>query len=95
MNTEEIRQQFFTCECYGDAIQTMKFDDEDLIYFSIWYQGPHRKVGWKHKLKYIWRILTNGSPYGDQVILSKQKSKQLANWLLKHSRDNEAIELKG
>lgn len=81
MNTQEINQQFFTCECYSDAVHVMKFDDEELIYFSIWHRkGGHKPPIWQ-RLKHIWKILTTGTPYGDEVILNKEKSLQLAKWL--------------
>jgi len=86
-NTEQVKQTFFTCECYGDAIHVMKFNDEDLIYFSIWHRKNHHKPSLWMRLRHIWKIISTGEPYGDEVILNKQISLQLSKWIqnqLKH-----------
>ena len=89
MNTEKINQQIFTCECHGDAIYVVKFDDEELIYFSIRHHKGKHKPPISQRLKRIWKILTTGTPYGDEVILNKEKSLQLSSWLQNNLNNNE------
>ena len=61
----------------------MKFEDEPEFYFSIWHRGGVSKPTWFERLKHIWKIITTGTPYGDEVVLSNNNTKKLISFLLK------------
>lgn len=79
MKRPESEVKFFECSCSSELVAVEKYDDEPEIYMSIYYRGVPRPMGWKDKLRYCWRILTQGSPYGDQVVFNKETATELAD----------------
>jgi hypothetical protein len=76
------KQKFIQCDCYGEGLLITKFDDEEELYFSYWRQGIDPiKLSWWMRLKLCWMVLTKGNYYEDQVIINKEKSKELADWI--------------
>ena len=77
------KQKFIQCDCWGEGMLITKFDDEDELYFSYWRQGIDPiKLSWWMRLKLCWMVLTKGNYYDDQIVLNKQKSIELASWLI-------------
>jgi hypothetical protein len=77
------KQKFIQCDCWGEGILITKFDDEEELYFSYWRQGINPiKLSWWMRLKLCWMALTKGNVYDDQVVLNKEKSLELAVWIL-------------
>ena len=74
------KEKFISCECYSEFVRVAYDKEFDHFDLSIWTQ-PSMKPSWKTKLGWIWRIIKHGSPYGDQVILNKDKAKELAEYL--------------
>ena len=72
---------FIQCDCYTHALHLLKFPEEEQLYISIWESSPRSKMSFCQRLRNCWKILYHGSPYGDQVVLSKEKSLILANYL--------------
>lgn len=86
MHTKEpsIRSsETFECPCGSEALVAEKYSDEEEIYLSIWFRGvgAAKPLDWKGRLRYCWRILTKGSPYGDQLILTPETAVRLSNFL--------------
>lgn len=79
MRRPESEVKFFECSCSSELLSVDKFDDEPEIYMSIWYRGVPRPMSWRDKFRYCWRIITHGSPYGDQIVLSKETATDLAD----------------
>jgi len=76
------KEKFIKCDCWGEGMLITKFDDEEELYFSYWRQGIDPiKLSWWMRLKLCWMTLTKGNYYEDQVILNKEKSKELADWI--------------
>jgi hypothetical protein len=74
-------EKFIECDCHSEFVR-LDYDPEfEHFDLSIWVQEASSKPSWKTKLRWIWRILTKGSPYGDQVILNKDKAKAFADYL--------------
>lgn len=74
------KEKFISCDCHSEFIR-VSFDEEFKHFdLSIWTQTSSKPT-WKNKLRWIWRIITQDSPYGDQVILSENKAKELAEYL--------------
>lgn len=74
------KEKFISCECYSEFVRVAYDKEFDHFDLSIWTQ-PSMKPNWKTKLGWIWRIIKHDSPYGDQVILNKDKAKELAEYL--------------
>ena len=80
------KEKFIKCSCHGEGMLLTKFDDEEEIYVSFWREGINPvKLTWWMRLKLCWMALTKGNYYDDQVILSRQKSVELASWLILES----------
>lgn len=80
---DKIATKSISCDC-GSEVLYIQYDAElSLFDFSIYESSAsfETKHNWKNKLRYIWRILTNHHPYNDQIVLSKNKAKSLANFL--------------
>ena len=79
---------FQVCDC-GCEVLRVSIEDYSEEYvdvmLSIYSFDPVRS--WKNRLRYIWRILTTGKPFGDQVIISSEKAEQLCNDILRNLKD--------
>jgi hypothetical protein len=71
------------CACYNELLH-LEWDEElQQVYASIW--GPYlvdTKLSWRQRLRYCWRILTKGRPYGDQLVLEKSHVAELVDYLI-------------
>lgn len=71
----DMRNTIIYCACDTEAIHIQPDTYEGKANYtdiSIWEYGcGDSKTSWKQKLRYIWRIIKHGTPYGDQVILDK------------------------
>jgi hypothetical protein len=83
----ENNEKFIKCDCHGEFIRLDY--DPDFVSFdmSIWTLEASSTPSWKTKLRWIWRIITNNSPYGDQVVINKDKAKELADYLIDKIKD--------
>ena len=82
-------EQFFLCECSNEALLLTRFiDDYDKeIYLSIYTRGQfNRKPGIWNRLKYCWYHLKTGKKYEDQIFLSFEKAREIAEWLLENTK---------
>jgi hypothetical protein len=75
-------EKFISCDCHSEFIR-LNYDKEiECFDVSIWTLQASSKPHWRTKLRWLWRILTNDSPYGDQVIINEDKAKELADYIL-------------
>jgi len=78
---EDQKVDMFICSCGSEGITIEKFSDEDELYLSVWERGFSYPMTWIQRLKHIWQILRNGKLYGDQLVLSPDTARALANKL--------------
>ena len=73
------------CECQSEALLCQKLEgDSEFLYFSIYTSGQYnKKPNLVERIKYCFWHLFTGKKYEDQVILSENQAKDLANWILK------------
>lgn len=76
----ELLPEFVECGCYGEGLH-LSADDE--VYLSLWTFHRNSKPTWRHRPRYIWRIVTHGDPYGDQIVLSPEAARTTAAALLR------------
>lgn len=83
MDTKKtVVQKFIMCACQSESILLEKYCNEQEIYLSLFGRGLNvQRYTFKDKLRHIWQILTKGSPYTDEIVLSSQKAKELADAL--------------
>lgn len=85
--------RIYTCTCGCDAlvIEFPEWEEEDWEEFdycniSIWKDWSHHETLWG-KLKMIWRILTIGYPYTDNVCLNREQFNKLKEFV-QSKKDN-------
>uniref|UniRef100_A0A6M3KD67 Uncharacterized protein n=1 Tax=viral metagenome TaxID=1070528 RepID=A0A6M3KD67_9ZZZZ len=76
-----MKAEWFDCVCYADSLRVDKNAGSDTVDFSI-YSQPLVQYPLRFRLRYIWRIIVHGEPYGDQLILSREDADRLAYYLL-------------
>ena len=77
------QEKFIKCSCHSEGMLLTKFDGEEEIYVSFWREGINPvKLTWWMRLKLCWMALTKGNYYDDQIILNRQKSVELACWII-------------
>ncbi len=77
------------CDCGSEEIHVDSDNDRKFgfIDLSIWYMGANNTLGLWQKIKYCWMILIKSRPYGDQICLTKETSKELGEHLIEVSED--------
>jgi hypothetical protein len=99
---DQLLNEFITCTCEGEAIrvQLWNFDDYE-VFFSIWEEGVYtvstmRRVRFIDRIKKALQVFSKDTFYGDQIILSKEKTIKLRDFLtqciekMEQSEDEEA-----
>ncbi len=77
-------RKYYNCECHNEVlvVERDKDDREDRQFNIAIYTQCKPEKHWKNRLRYIWRIIREGTPYGDCVILSNTMAKELADDIL-------------
>lgn len=70
------------CACFGEGLRVQWEQDDRDFYVSKWGYIPQGKPTWRYRIKVIWKVLTTGDPYHDELILHADDAKQLADWIL-------------
>jgi hypothetical protein len=81
-NQPKCDEKFIVCDCHSEFLR-LSYDEEiELFDVSVWTLQASSQPGWRMKLAWIWRILTKGSPYGDQLVIDKDKAKEISDYIL-------------
>lgn len=78
-----MAEQYFKCSCSSEILRVAYDDELEQTEFSIWEMQNTHKATLRQRLRWCWRILFEGSPYGDQVILEKDGVADLIKYLTK------------
>jgi hypothetical protein len=58
-------------------------EDLNVLDVSIWAPySTDTRMSWKQRLRYCWRFLMHGKPYGDQLVLKKEHIADLVDFLI-------------
>ena len=93
----DMRKVIIYCACDGEAIRLEPDDYEEGLFhntcISMWERGIPKdgKTSWKHKLKLIKKILKDGTPYSDQVIIDQAGRKLLIQALQAYDTEEDNI----
>jgi len=81
------KQLFIECDCYSEGIK-LNYED-GLLYISLYQKGfKPRTKSIKEKLRWIWQIIIKDVPYDDELIISKDKIKELSQFVNEISPNN-------
>ena len=83
----------FECSCRGEQL-CVNVDKEDTdstnlkpqVNIAMLYYNNDGKHSFKDRIKYVWEVLRTGKIYRDQVILSNDKARDLANYILDNTK---------
>lgn len=80
--------KFFHCDCGEEGVFVGQFDWDIII--SIFMVGGRRNRKWHH----IKKILKDGTPYTDQLIMCPSRARQLGEFLIKlaDKKDEEIVD---
>ena len=79
-----MKTTFIKCSCSSEALCLEKDEEDDLLYVSIWERGTGRdnRYSWTQRIKHCWRVLIQGRPYGDQLVLDRAARSELVYTLV-------------
>lgn len=78
---DKTKELFLKCSCSSEGLQVVVDKEYGDYYVSFWQQGHGIKLPFLFRLKYAWKLLTKGLPYGDDVILTKKDVNKLIKFL--------------
>ncbi len=75
-------EKFFFCECHAEGVWITKDAIDKVFYLSLWGNGYSPKTPrlWD-RLRTCWKILTTGTAFEDQIVLSSKTAKNMANFI--------------
>ena len=85
------KSKFVRCDCFGHALEVrrdMEIVDGKITHknfeICIWerYGESNRKMSWRERIRWCWQVLRTGRPWADQVTISDDKAKKLAEFIL-------------
>lgn len=81
--TKKSNILFLLCSCKNEVL-VIDFDSDaniaDLCLYESYASLKHKR-SIIQKIRYIWSIIWNHSPYNDQIVLDKLQIKELSNFL--------------
>ena len=77
-----MNEKFIKCSCSSEYVRLSYDEDYKWVDLSIWECQSSHQATWRDKMRWIWHILTKGSPYGDQVILREQEIADMVDYLI-------------
>ena len=61
------------CSCYSHELHIEKDGDGNQWYISIWNRGNNINYSWQYRIRHIWRIITKGHPYEDELVMDESE----------------------
>ncbi len=90
---EYFDNTYVHCACYAEILHVSRDKETGEVYLAAYTPSGVGKIAWKWRLKHIWRIITKGYPWQDNIILTPKDAKEFGEWLLKtHGVENTPIE---
>lgn len=86
-------QLYLRCSCYSEVLVLDYWDDEDGELCVAIYSFDYRRSWW-WRLKLAWHILNGGDNHTDQIVLSKEDTQKVMEWLNLNDRLNQISESK-
>jgi hypothetical protein len=88
MATGQSDKIVIECECGSHLLQVVSDVEENAVpdiahryFIALFNYGYNNVTTWKHRLRVCWRVLTKGEPYDDQLVLTPDEAKKLADFI--------------
>jgi hypothetical protein len=79
-------EEFIACDCHSEGLLFSYMpdvwdgpDDPAFVSVSLWDQWSS-KPNWRFRLRCIWRTITKGTPYKDEITLTRQSVERLRHF---------------
>ena len=69
--------EYITCQCKTEGLTLEVDPDLNMVFLSMFYIGRPGNMTFMQKLRLIWKIITCGHGYTDQLILAEPEVAQL------------------
>ena len=82
---------YLECACYYCRLMRVEYDPEfGETFISMWSRPTSHP--WLTRLRHIWKILTGGEPFEDEIILNRECMVKLSEYLAKSVELGEIVE---
>ena len=71
---------FARCSFFGEGLRLVYTEDDEFS-VSLWKERGYHKTCWRQRFRHIWRILTKGEPWDDEIVLHMEEAKKLAQFI--------------
>jgi hypothetical protein len=75
---------FIKCLCSTHLFEIERSDDNEFNLTFWHYSRQDTILGWRERLRWIWRIFRTGNPWSDGIIISDEQAKTIVNYINKH-----------
>ena len=82
-----MREETFYCDCRHGCISIISWDEGDSIEIAMFERMP-TGISWRFRLEHIWKIITTGTPYLGDIVLTKEDTVRMRDML------NQVLEVK-
>jgi hypothetical protein len=66
-----MESTFIACDCHGEVLEVVRFEDDPETYLSFWYYGGmDGKLRWSTRLRLCWKVLRTGRGHPDHLVLT-------------------------
>ena len=77
---KKYQGKMFRCECYQEGVAVEAIDDQ--VFMSFWQLGKRNNNTLGMRIRHILRILKDGNPFNDMVVLSPEEAEKLGDFLI-------------
>lgn len=80
---EDIKEQFFKCECESDGLLLTNDEEEHRINFALYGYGVgyNPKPSLWSRIKYALYHIRTGKMYADSIIMDYEKARKVSEWI--------------
>jgi hypothetical protein len=74
-------REFYKCDCGTEMLEVQHSeDDKGGIWISLWQLGRmgYGKMTIKDKIRWIWKVVWTGNPWGDEICLDADTTRKLS-----------------
>lgn len=77
-----MEELYIKCSCHSEGLYLSYDREEKLYYLSMFILGYRsKKLSMIEKIRWCWYIIKNGKPYTDQLVLDKNATKEMADFI--------------
>ena len=84
---ENEEQYVAFCDCGSESVVVTRWKDDEYkeIYLSMWGMRYRHQISLSEKWRHIWRIIKEGYPYEDDIVLHPDSAKALGIILVEYA----------